>query len=331
MRSIIKATLVCALGLSASLASAAVQSSASIHNLSFQLIDLNPLDGASFTLMNNAGTSSMSLNVSDATYGESDTFGRSRQGLLSFTKSVDSSLDNASGAASLSGTSLSVQGSAYGTGTSYSASVSSGSPYSYYGSSNITLSAQSILVIRAEASVFAEAVNPQDCSYSWWCYNTESASATASMSLNYSNSGAMGSVSYNYSDTLSVSAVARGAYTESVFVGYDCSYSYWYYCNALYENVLRPATEQSNRDSRSFVAVFMNTSNSDATASFSLSVSTNGSANTPFAPLGALGAGAPVSMLSATPPAVPEPSTWGLLVAGLLTVGVLRVRRQRQA
>lgn len=329
MRSIIKATLVCALGLSASLASAAVQSSASIHNLSFQLIDLNPLDGASFTLMNNAGTSSMSLNVSDATYGESDTFGRSRQGLLSFTKSVDSSLDNASGAASLSGTSLSVQGSAYGTGTSYSASVSSGSPYSYYGSSNITLSAQSILVIRAEASVFAEAVNPQDCSYSWWCYNTESASATASMSLNYSNSGAMGSVSYNYSDTLSVSALARGAYTDSVFVGYDCS-TYWY-CTSLYENILRPATEQSNRDSRSFVAVFMNTSNSDATASFSLSVSTNGSANTPFAPLGALGAGAPVSMLSATPPAVPEPSTWGLLVAGLLTVGVLRVRRQRQA
>ncbi|AWI53957.1 hypothetical protein DEH84_11350 [Aquabacterium olei] len=328
MRSFVKATLLCALGLSTSLASAAVQSSASIHNLSFQLIDLNPLDGAAFTLMNNAGTSTMSLSVSDSTYGESDSFGRSRQGLLSFTKSVESSLDNASGSASLSTTSLSVHGSAYGPGTSYSASVASGSAYSYYGSNNITLSAQSILVIKADASVFAEALNPQACTSYYWCSNVESASASASMALSYSNGGPLGSVSYNYSDTVSVSATARGAYTESVFVGYrdvygygyGCS-SYWYYCQAVYEDVVRPATEQSSSDSRSFVAVFMNASNSDVTASLSLNVSTSGSASTPFAQAAALGA--PL-------PAVPEPGTWGLLAAGMLTVGSLNLRRRRQ-
>ncbi|WP_298012110.1 PEP-CTERM sorting domain-containing protein [uncultured Aquabacterium sp.] len=182
-------------------------------------------------------------------------------------------------------------------------------------------------MIRADASVFAEALNPQACSY-YWCNSTESASASASMSLSYSNGGALGSVSYNYSDSVSVSATARGSYTESVFAGYrdvygygyDCNY-YRYYCQPVYESVVRPAFEQSNSDSRSFVAVFMNTSSSNVTASFSLNVSTSGSASTPFAPAASLGA--PL-------PAVPEPGTWGLLAAGALTVGSLNLRRRRQ-
>ena len=141
------ACLLCALG---SQAMASSQASASISNLRFQLIDLNPMDGISASVTFGTGSTTLSLSGSDGALGDSDSAARTRSGYMSFSRTYDISLDNLSGHASIADGSLNVSGSATGTSTSFNAQASS---YA----SQLQLSAQTLLIITADASVAAAA------------------------------------------------------------------------------------------------------------------------------------------------------------------------------
>lgn len=311
MRPIRHAALLCVLSLSASLASAASQSSASISNLKYQVYDLNPADGvvSSYSLTGLPG--SMYYNLNDYASGSSENYNFSRAGLTTYNKVASGELDTVSASLNASKTALTAEGASIGSG-SYSASING---YGYYGT--LTLAANSVLIITADALVSASASNPSACasSYYWGCSPSESANASSWMSLSYSFSTPAGSVSGSSSNNLSTSAQARGEYSYLSFNGYDFSYADWYN-HPIYTTVVSPAFEQSVSDSRSFYAVFANTTNTAQSAYFSLGVSVSGSGTA-----GALPVPSPAAP-------VPEPGSMAMALAGLMFVGgVMRRRR----
>jgi hypothetical protein len=313
MRPVRHAALLCVLSLSASWASAASQSSASISNLKYQVYDLTPTDGvlSSYSLSGLPG--SMYYNLNDYASGSSENYNHSRAGLTTYNKSVSGELDTVSASIQAGKTALTVEGAATGPG-SYSASING---YGYYGT--LTLAANSVLIITADALVSASASNPSACasSYYWGCSPSESASASSWMSLSYSFSTPAGSVSGSSSNNISTSAQARGEYSYLSYSGYDFSYPDWYN-HPIYTTVVSPAFEQSLSESRSFYAVFANTTNVTQSAYFSLGVSVSGSGT----------AGALPAQLPAAP--VPEPDSLALALAGLVFVGSV-MRRRRTA
>lgn len=319
-----KVALACACALASTGTFAAAQSSASISDLTFQVIDLDLSDGYSFQF-NNTGRTLLSLSASNGITGESDSYSRNRQGWL-VPSSFDSQLDPVSASATVSATGIDLHGESLGPGN-YSASASSGNDYYWYygGSPTLTLSARTMVVITGTASVSASATNPESSGCWYYCSPSESASASVSMSLNYSYATGNTSMSYSFNESLNANAAATGAYTRQDFVGYELvPYYYWggytYYDYVpIYRSVDVPMTEETNSQEKTFTAVFVNSSDFTQSASFYLSASISGSASTP---LQAASFSVPV-----TP--VPEPETWALAVAGLLLVGA-RARRLRQ-
>jgi hypothetical protein len=307
------ACLLCAL---ASHAMASSQASASISNLKFQLIDLNPMDGESASVTYGGGSTSLSLSGYDGSTGDSDSASRTRSGYMSFSRVYEVSLDNVTGSASIGNGELNLSGSANGLSTSFSAGASS---YA----SQLQLSANSLLIITADASVAAAALNAPDCASNYYrCGASESASASATMSLNYSYYTSTGSTTVNYSDSVTSSAQSVGAQDVTDYYGYNWYYCYYYgyYCSSNPTHYDK--TEQSVSSSRTFSAVFMNTSSSTQSAYFSLGTSINGSATS----AGLQSAG---GVANVTP--VPEAGTTALALVGAAVVGGVATRRRRQA
>ncbi len=290
---------------------AASSASASISNIQFQVIDLTPTDASvsGFSLASLPG--SLSFNLSDSSQSASESYNYTRNGLGTYTKTAAGDLDTVSASLSVGLNSLSVQGQAGGPGTSYSATVSSnGSSYYYNGS--IKLSAQSVLIITADALVKASATNPAACSsIYYYCDYTETASSSTWMNLSYSLPTPAGSVSGSSNNNLSINANARGEYSYQTYQGYDYSKPDWYNY-PIYSTVVVPAFEQTLSDSRQFYAVFANTSNTEQTAYFNIGAQVGGRASTAL----------PINL---TP--VPEPGTWALTLAGLGLIGAVARRR----
>ncbi|MFZ5525414.1 MAG: PEP-CTERM sorting domain-containing protein [Pseudomonadota bacterium] len=291
--------------LSASAVQAGSQASASLSGLTFTLIDLNPNDGveASFSFTNAAGSTSFVLNAVDSAQGAVEGVTSTRSGTFSFSRDEWVSLTNANAHGVIGDQTLAVSGVANGPSTSFNASVSTGSPTSYYygGPVNLSLSANTLLLIDSQYDLKASANNPSGCSY-YYCQTTESATATVSSSLSYNYSGGSISASYNGTETRSLQAIAAGSYTSYTYV-YDPVLGY---SVPVYTTV--PGTEQFREESGVLRSVFSNSSGLTQSASFYLSASVTGSATTP----------------------VPEPASYALMLQGLL-LGGWAVARQRRA
>jgi len=312
MKSLSKIALACLFAAGASSAFAAAQSAASISSIKFEVIDLNPLDGTP-TFSYAGGNTSLSVSANDSAVGESESASRTRAGAFSFTRTFDATLDHVSAQANIGDKALQVEGAASGPSTSYSAAASTG--YTGYNNAVLTLSPQSMVVITATADIMAAASNPTACGPSYYYYNncsaSESATASANMSLSYAYSTSNGSVSVSQSDSLSVNAIARGAFDL-----YDYYYYYYGYGYVTHYDKL----EESKSDSRSFTAVFMNTSNSVQTASLMFSTSVSGFANT----------AAPTMSVLNISAAVPEAEA-GLMALTGLGLLAATARRRRAA
>jgi len=317
--------LACALSMCGSSAFAAAESSASIKSLNFELIDLNPADGAASFSFGGVGATQLSLNTNNSTQGESDAFSKTRAGTFNFSQTFSSDLTNVSARASIGQQELSAAGKAVGSGTSYNATASTGlsSPYYYYPSNgNLSLSAHSMLIVTAEASAFASATNPSGTCY-YYCSPSEQASANVGMSLNYSYSSGSTSMSYSFNDALSLTAQATVAYTSQEFKGIEwVPYTdYWgntyYQYQPIFETVEHPLQEQTSSATKYLTAVFLNTSDTTQTASLLLNVSASGFAST--------GEAAPLVASMST---VPEADGYALFLAGLSVTGFIMLRRR---
>lgn len=298
--------------LSMPVAQAGSTASASVSGLTFTLIDLDPNDGVTseFNFTNASGSTAFSLSAMDTNLGESESTSYSLVGAFSFSRDQWLSLTNVYVQETLNGDALSVHGAATGPGTSFSGSASTGvaNPYYYSTPGNLSLSANSLLLIDANYDLVAEASNPQLCGggydYHSSCAPSESASATVSSSLSYNYSGGNISASYNGTESRSLQSYATGAYTSDSYRDDP----YGPYDNQVYVTV--PASEQFQQQSGALRSVFSNSSDSTQSAAFYLSASVAGSAMTA---------------------AVPEPSTYALMLSGLGGVGLLAWRRRRQA
>ncbi|HEX5374403.1 MAG TPA: PEP-CTERM sorting domain-containing protein [Aquabacterium sp.] len=125
-----------------------------------------------------------------------------------------------------------------------------------------------------------------------------------SSSLSYNYSTGYISASYNGTESRSLQSLATGAYTSYTY-SYD---PYGYYYNPIYTQV--PAAEQFKQESGTLRSVFSNSSDMTQSASFYLSASVTGQAMTA---------------------AVPEPSTYALMLLGLGGIGWVVSRQRRQA
>lgn len=299
--------LACALAAATLPAFAASSASASISNIQFQVIDLTPSD-ASVSGFSLAGlTGSLAFSISDSAQGASESYSFSRNGLGTFVKTVSGDLDTVSSSVSVGLNSLLLEGEAAGPGTSYSASINN-----YYYGGSIKLSAQSILIITADSVVKASATNPTACApSSWYCNESEAASAATWMNLSYNLPTPAGSVSGSSSNSLNVYAYGRGEYAYQTQQGYDFSQPDWYN-HPIYTTVFVPASEQTLSDTRQFYAVFANTTDSEQTAYFSIGAQISGRATTAL----------PVNLIP-----VPEPTAWALALVGLALMGTAVRRR----
>lgn len=320
--------LACALSCVAPSVFAAAQSSASIDSISFQLIDLNPFDGiaTSYSFVTGAGSTSLSASATNNPQGESDSLSKTRTGTFKFSQLFATDVVDTASTASISNQALTASGSATAPGASYSASASTGMSGYYYSSPlNLTLSANSVLVISANASLFASATNPQgSCGY-YYCSPTDQANASATLSLNYSYGMPGGYMNYSFSDTTSLNSSATPAYTRQDYVGYEMvpyytdstGYTYYYY-NPIYQYTDVPKVEQTQSSDRMLTVAFMNTTNMEQKASLYFGVLASGSSSSGLA-----------ASFSAAP--VPEAETYALFLAGMGVVGATALRRRRQA
>lgn len=185
------AAAACVLALSSTSALASAQSSVTLGSVSFTLIDLNPLDGIapSFSFLSSAGSTLLNVSATEEGLG-TDSFSRERVGTYTFSRDFLTDLVNASASGSIDGHDISLSGSALTPNTSYSADAFVGSLSAF----NLSLSANTLLLIQADASLLASSTFG------------DSASATASLSLSYS----YGSVSFADTKTLSAVIGAEG-------------------------------------------------------------------------------------------------------------------------
>jgi len=328
------AAFVCALAFSAPAAMAASQSSAAITSLSFTLIDLNPLDGvnASFSILNTAGSTGLSVSLTDGAHGESETASRTRAGTFTFTKDYLAELASGNAKASVGTQSLSASGAAAGAQTSYNAAASTGANlngYYYNQPLNLSLSANSVLLINANIELSASASNAPACTYYYYCSGSETSSASASLYLSYNYNLPGGSTSYGTQQSKSLQAVAQGGSSYSTAV-YN-PVTGWY----EYVVVTTPGTDDNKSLTDVLTGVFTNSSSQSQLASLGVSVSVSGQASTaPAVPepdvLTLVAAGALVAGGAARASAVPEPQSYLLILSGLGRVGWVAGRRRQR-
>lgn len=309
----------CALAICGLNAQAASQSTASVTGLTFTVLSLDPNSGVapSFSFVTSKGSTTFSVSANDNAIGESDSASHTRAGTFSFTLDQLSQLTNAAAYASVSNDTLAVRGYASGAQTSYNASASTGSTNPYYYSTplNISLSANSVLLIDAKVALTASATNPSACGYYYYCSGSESASASATSYLSYNYYDGGVSSNYTSNKTLSLQAYATGG-TQNQNWQYDplTGYYHWVYTTT-------PGVEQDKSLNDTLRSVFSNSSSTTQFANFGLSVAVNGLASTAALPGDAVGLAIA---------AIPEPSTYALMLQGVLLGGWL-VRRQRRA
>lgn len=310
------AAAACALTCSFTPAFAASQAVATLGGLNFRLIDLNPQDGISpsFSFLSSAGSTLMTVNASDNALGEAESASRKRAGTFSFSGQMLADLANADASAKVGPTALEARGAASGAQTSFNASASAGAVGGsnvYYPSFlplNLSLSANSLLLIEADVTLKASATNPGLCTeYYYYCnhygLSGESANASASMQLSYSYSSNGTSAIVNDNRTVSLQANAQPSYTTYTWE-YD---PYTGYYGPVYRTV-------GGADDVKSLATTLRT------------VFTN---STDLAQMGSLGFSVAVSGTASTV-AVPEPESYALALAGLSMVALLS-RRRRQS
>lgn len=300
-------TLTSLLAASPLVAHAGSYATATVGNLSFQLIDLNSTDGVlpSYVLSTAGGNNSTaSVSSSDSSIGWSDSASKTRDQLF-YNLSLDSSTGKAQAHGEVTSTSVSASGSAAGKGTSFNASAYTGqgssSPY-YYGSYYaIDLSPRSVLVVTARADVSAWAGNGQCANTGSYYYTTcgsESSTGMAFMNLSYSYYGAGVSASYSFNDSVSASANVSYSYSYQ----YDPKTGYGSY-------VYGPTADQLNTSGKLLTAVFTNSSDQVQRATLGLSASVQGYATT----------------------AIPEAGTAAMFALGLLGLWGLGGQARRRA
>lgn len=285
---------------------AASSASATVGGLSFQVIDLNPFDGvdAAFSFVASA-SGSTSLQVSANDNGETDSASKSRSQAF-YTKTLNTEdLTNASATASVSQYAVSASGSATGPSTSFNGQAQTSGNY-YYGSNGIlSLSANSLLIVTAEASVNAKATNAYSGCY--YCGSNDWAGASATFGLSYNYSSGPVYTSYNFNDSVSTGAQAYSGYYNYVYNPSTGWYDY------VYVN----GSDADNSATRKFTAVFTNSSAATQFASLSMSASVYGYGSSPFPQL--------VSVPAA---AVPEADAVAMALAGLGVAGLMYRRRR---
>lgn len=298
----------CALAFSASSAIAASSSSASITSLNFTLIDLAPQDGIapSFSFSNVNGRTFLAAKVDEGL--ENEIQSRVRLGTFAFDGQFLTTLPHASAQAKADGYLLSAKGSASGFQTRYEATVSTGNNYTYSGGPlNLTVSANTILLIDAHVSLTASATNPSACAYYYAC-SVENAYAAANLSLTYTHSPDYLNIpTYSSNVSTSLQAQARGEYTQGYFQMNPVTGRY------EYVEETTPKLEQTKSLNEVLSVTFTNSTARSQSGLFGMSLTAVGQAMS--APAGAS--------------AVPEPSTYALLLAGLGALGMVRRRQQR--
>lgn len=304
MRKISLALACASLGLGGTV-HAASSASATVGGLTFQVIDLNPFDGvdAAFSFVASS-TGATTLQVSAADNGDSDSSNKSRsQGFYTKTLSTED-LTNATATAAVVPYEVSASGSATGYNTSFNAQAST-SAGSYYGSNGIlSLSANSLLIVSAEATLNAKAANADSGCY--YCASDWS-SASASFSLNYSYYSGPVNNSYSFTDSVSTNAAAYPGHYTHVYN----PETGWY--DSVYVN----GSDADNSVNRTFTAVFTNSSATTQFAGLSMSANVYGYGSSAFPQL-----------LSAPTAAVPEASAMTMALAGLGMAGLIYRRRR---
>ncbi|ACB34604.1 hypothetical protein Lcho_2339 [Leptothrix cholodnii SP-6] len=279
-------------------AHAVSSSSASFTDITFQLVDLNPLDALTpyLTFINGssaASTVSTNVSLNDPDTG-SDGGSNTKTGVRS-TTSKSSSQDfgattaNASvvgnNATTLNGagtytsalSSVSASGSAYSpTAGGYASYSATAQVPNYWYSSNFLLSANTILIVTANGAASAQ----NSVGYDGLTGSSEN--SYAQLSFNLSGSGPSGSGSQGASDSISL-------------------YNYYWYGTG------------AQSDARVMGGAFTNLSNVDLYGTLSLQATVSGD-----------------SSVVSLPAPVPEPESYAMMLAGLGAIGAMARRRKQK-
>lgn len=272
---------------------AASQASATLSNFIFQVDDLDAFDGvaASYSWLSNAtsGSTSLSAVASDQAGDASST---KSKGQALFQYSLNGSSDHAQAGASVGNWSTSANGSADGGNANFSARAKTGvGGAGVLG--DVLLAPHARLTITASASVLATASDPGGNGSDW-------SKALASLGLTYSYGSGASAVNASWVDSLNASASAGGYYD---YIPNPSS--------GKMEMSWVSGASQADRRQRDLKVVFENTSAQAQFASLTLLTQVSG-----------VGA-------TAMTPAIPEPASAWVALAGLGAIGAA-ARRGRQ-
>ena len=215
MKTSAKVAVACGCAIISSSAFAASRASASISELHFQVVDLDPTDGYTFQF-ESIGKTVLSLVASGTSSGESDSFGRIRTGWLA-PGVFESQIDYVPVQARIDADGISLAGRAdAGGGYNAEGAVGQDIPWN---SGNLSLSGQTMLIVTAYAKVSVEATNPTGCdSSAGYCSASEVATAWASMQMSYSYATETTGVSSSFNDGLRLEAFATPAPHQPIMI-----------------------------------------------------------------------------------------------------------------
>ncbi len=285
---------------------AASEASAMVSGLTFTLVDLTPDDGVapSFSFVKASGSTSASLTLKDDALLEKSAWSASSRGTYSFTRDEWLSITHAQAHFSAADQTLFVSGEASGPGMSFNAAATTGVNLVYYYPSapvNLSLAANSALLIDVHYELTASASHPSACGYSS-CPSTEKAGARLMSSLVYGYQDTEGWIDRQDNQMRTLQASAQGAFS-TVYYAYDPALGY-----SVPVTTIIPAVEEHKRQPGVLRTVFTNSSDDTQSAAWLVSVSVGGTATTA---------------------AVPEVGTFWMCALGLAGTVLMRRRRVR--